>query len=78
MNVKSSRPDSVFRDKLKNVKAELKKWSNDRFGSSKEKIEEYRKEAMMWELEGENRSLNEEEMSIWMEARQLSVEKKKK
>ncbi|GJX92002.1 putative RNA-directed DNA polymerase [Tanacetum coccineum] len=58
--------------------AELKKWSKDRFGSSKEKIEEYRKEAMMWELEAENRSLNEEEMSIWMEARQLWVEKKKK
>ncbi|GJS75872.1 transposon TX1 [Tanacetum coccineum] len=64
MNVKSSRPDCVFRDKLKNVEAELKKWSKDRFGSSKEKIEEYRKEAMKWELEAENRSLNEEEMSI--------------
>ncbi|GJS75871.1 putative RNA-directed DNA polymerase [Tanacetum coccineum] len=77
MNVKSSRRDCVFRDKLKNVEAELKKWSKDRFGSSKEKIEEYRKEAMKWELEAENKSLNEEEMSIWMEARRLWVEKER-
>ncbi|GKC78490.1 hypothetical protein Tco_1129264 [Tanacetum coccineum] len=59
--VKSRRPYCRFRDKLKNVKEELRKWSKERFGALKEKIEVLKKEVMRWELETENRSLNEKE-----------------
>ncbi|GJY58899.1 hypothetical protein Tco_0458791 [Tanacetum coccineum] len=64
--VKIKRPDCRFRDKLKKVKEELRKWSKERFGAFKEKIEVLKKEAMRWELEAENRSLNEIERAEWM------------
>ncbi|GKB63319.1 hypothetical protein Tco_0919505 [Tanacetum coccineum] len=73
--VKSKRPDRRFRDKLKNVKEEFRKWSKERFGASKEKIEVLKKEAMRWELEAENRSLNEIERAQWLGARKLWMEK---
>ncbi|GKB98887.1 transposon TX1 [Tanacetum coccineum] len=59
MEIKSKRADCQFRDKLKNVKVALKMWSKERFGVVNEKIEVFKKEAMMWELEAENRALNE-------------------
>ncbi|GJY92501.1 RNA-directed DNA polymerase, eukaryota [Tanacetum coccineum] len=51
--VKSKRPYCHFRDKLKNIKVELKEWSRKRFVGLNEKINEYSKEAMRWELEAE-------------------------
>ncbi|GJU27347.1 RNA-directed DNA polymerase, eukaryota [Tanacetum coccineum] len=42
-----------------------------------EKIEEHKKETMRWELEAENRSLNESERAFWLGARSLWVEKDK-
>ncbi|PWA63317.1 Transposon TX1 [Artemisia annua] len=75
MEVTSIRPDCCFRDKLKNVKQVLKKWSKERFGTIKKKIEYYKREAMRWELEAEKRNLNEDERSAWMEARRLWMEK---
>lgn len=57
--VKSSRPDFRFQNKLKNVKEELNKWSKERFGSNMEKIESCKKEAVRWELEAEKRKLND-------------------
>ncbi|GJY76103.1 putative RNA-directed DNA polymerase [Tanacetum coccineum] len=74
-DVRGSRPDYRFRDKLKNVKADLKVWSKMRFGQTYEKIEEYRRTTMKWELEAENRNLNDQEVATWMEARKLWVEK---
>ncbi|GJS29223.1 hypothetical protein Tco_0489843 [Tanacetum coccineum] len=38
---------------------------------TKEKIDEYKNKAMRWELEAENRMLNENERSMWMKARKL-------
>ncbi|GJS56701.1 hypothetical protein Tco_0651485 [Tanacetum coccineum] len=73
--VKNRRPDCRFRDKLKNVKEELRKWSKERFGALKEKIEVLKKEVMRWELETENRSLNEKERVDWLGARKLWMEK---
>ncbi|GJV86771.1 retrovirus-related pol polyprotein from transposon TNT 1-94 [Tanacetum coccineum] len=46
--VRSSRPDCRFRDKLKNVKMEVKMWSRKRFGVFTENIVEHRKEAIRW------------------------------
>ena len=59
--MRGNRPDCRFRDKLKDVKEVLRKWSKERFGGPREKIEKYKREAMRWELESENRTLNESE-----------------
>ncbi|GKE63152.1 RNA-directed DNA polymerase, eukaryota [Tanacetum coccineum] len=45
-DVRSSRPDCVFRDRLKNIKASLKIWSTERFNGHKEKVDKLRNEAM--------------------------------
>ncbi|GKE11342.1 hypothetical protein Tco_1414893 [Tanacetum coccineum] len=73
--VKSTRPDCRFRDKLKNVKSDLRKWSKERFEGNKEKNEGYKSEAMRWELEAEKRVLNDAERAAWLEARKLLLEK---
>ncbi|GJX47850.1 transposon TX1 [Tanacetum coccineum] len=65
--VRSIRPDCIFRDRLKNVKASLRIWSRDRFGGHKEKVEKLRNEAMNWELEAEKRVLTDSERNSWME-----------
>ncbi|GJR76960.1 putative RNA-directed DNA polymerase [Tanacetum coccineum] len=75
LEVRSNRLDCRFRDKLKNVKMTLRKWSKERFGAPKERIEAYKKEAMRWELEAENRILDENERATWMEARKQWVTK---
>ena len=75
--VRSRRPDCRLRDKLKNIKNDLRKWSKKRFGALKEKIEGHKKEAMRWELEAENRLLSESETSRWLAERKLWVEKEK-
>nr|GEU86156.1 cysteine-rich receptor-like protein kinase [Tanacetum cinerariifolium] len=67
--VRSARPDCIFRDRLKNVKASLRVWSKERFGDHIEKIESLKNEAMKWELEAEKSVLTESEMSSWLEAR---------
>ncbi|GKD12215.1 RNA-directed DNA polymerase, eukaryota [Tanacetum coccineum] len=73
--VMGTRPDFIFRDRLKNVKTRLKLWSKERFGDHKAKIKLYKDEAMKWELEAENRTLNDDERGFWMEARKRWVEK---
>ncbi|GKF64583.1 hypothetical protein Tco_0188031, partial [Tanacetum coccineum] len=75
--VRSRWPDCRFRDKLKNVKDDLKKWSKEKFGLVKEKIEEHRKEAMRRKLEAKNKGLSEIVRLIWMEERMLWVEKER-
>ncbi|GKD94680.1 hypothetical protein Tco_1374517, partial [Tanacetum coccineum] len=54
-DVRSFRPDCMFRDRLKNVKVSLRAWSKERFGGTKEKIETLKNEAMRWELEAEKK-----------------------
>ncbi|GKB74992.1 transposon TX1 [Tanacetum coccineum] len=56
----------------------LKKWSKERFGGSREKIKMYKKEAMRWELEAENRTLAKNERLAWLEARKRWEEKENK
>ncbi|GKB69914.1 putative RNA-directed DNA polymerase [Tanacetum coccineum] len=76
-DVKSSTPDCRLRDKLKNVKSELKQWSKKRFGAIDTHINTYCREAMYWELEAESRNLDEVEMSNWMEASRLWLDKER-
>ncbi|GKA53023.1 RNA-directed DNA polymerase, eukaryota [Tanacetum coccineum] len=66
---KGTRPDCLFRDRLKNVKNSLKTWSKERFGDHKAKIDRYKVDAMKWELEAEKRTLNDAERGKWLEAR---------
>ncbi|GJW03797.1 RNA-directed DNA polymerase, eukaryota [Tanacetum coccineum] len=58
-DMRSFRPDCIFRDRLKNVKASVRVWSKERFGGHKERIETLKIEAMRWELEAEKRMLND-------------------
>nr|GEV72903.1 RNA-directed DNA polymerase, eukaryota, reverse transcriptase zinc-binding domain protein [Tanacetum cinerariifolium] len=74
MSVRDNRPDCVIRDKFKNVKEALKKWSRTRFGGLDKKIEDYGQEAMTWELKAEKRSLGDVERKAWMEARWKLIE----
>nr|GEW19517.1 cysteine-rich receptor-like protein kinase [Tanacetum cinerariifolium] len=76
-SVKGSRPDCIFRDKLKNVKVALKTWSKDRFGNMDDQIEKYRTQAMDWEIHDENRSLNDVALTSWMDARKGWIEKER-
>nr|GEU88558.1 transposon TX1 [Tanacetum cinerariifolium] len=68
-DVRSTRPDCIFRDRLKNVKKSLRDWSKDRFRGHKESIENLKKEAMRWELEAEKIILSDSERHIWLEIR---------
>ncbi|GJW03798.1 RNA-directed DNA polymerase, eukaryota [Tanacetum coccineum] len=52
-DVRSFRPDCIFRDRLKNVKASVRVWSKERFGGHKERIKTLKIKAMRWELEAE-------------------------
>lgn len=53
----TSNPDSRFRDKLKNVKEGLKRWSKEKFGKNDQDIETLKNEATKWELLAETRDL---------------------
>nr|GEX99994.1 transposon TX1 uncharacterized [Tanacetum cinerariifolium] len=57
-DVRSTRSNCIFRDRLKNVKKSLRDWSKDRFGGHKESIENLKKEAMRirWDVEGDENS----------------------
>ncbi|GJW78077.1 reverse transcriptase domain, reverse transcriptase zinc-binding domain protein [Tanacetum coccineum] len=76
-DVRSSRPDWVFRDRLKNVKVKLRGWSKERFGGHKEKMEKLKNEAMRWELEAETRALSDNERGSWLEARKQWEDKER-
>ncbi|GKC45799.1 hypothetical protein Tco_1063521, partial [Tanacetum coccineum] len=75
--VRSYRPDCIFRDKLKNVKASLRGWSKMRFGGHKEKVENLRNVAMKWEQEAEKRTLTDSERTSWLETRKQWEEKER-
>lgn len=64
-----------FMIKLKNVKVDLRKWGNNKFGKCEEEIKNHKKEANKWELEAENRCLNENERNLWKDAKRECVQK---
>ncbi|GKE28917.1 RNA-directed DNA polymerase, eukaryota [Tanacetum coccineum] len=70
--------DCRFRDKLKNVKAALKKWSKERFGLVNEKIERFKNEMMKKEVEAEKITFSESKQVAWMEARKSWMDKENK
>ncbi|XP_071688757.1 uncharacterized protein [Rutidosis leptorrhynchoides] len=69
MEVKSSNLDCIFRDKLKNVKAELRKWYSTSPGKLKAEIDELTELVNNWEIRAETDVLNETQLKDWMDSR---------
>ncbi|GJW49121.1 RNA-directed DNA polymerase, eukaryota [Tanacetum coccineum] len=73
--VSSRNPDSKFRDKLKNVKEGLRKWSRDKYQNNNSNSEDHKNEATKWEKMAEVGDLDEDEITRWKEARRRWIEK---
>ncbi|XP_071713583.1 uncharacterized protein [Rutidosis leptorrhynchoides] len=69
--VKSSNPDCTFRDKMKNVKTELRKWYSTSPGKLKAEIKELSEVVDDWEIRAESEDLSEEQLKEWMDSRDL-------
>ncbi|XP_071687297.1 uncharacterized protein [Rutidosis leptorrhynchoides] len=74
--VQGSRPDCIMRNKLKNVKLELKKCSSI-FNNLEEQIMNHSKAANRWEIKAESRLLSDIERDEWMNERKQWFEKEK-
>ncbi|XP_071738628.1 uncharacterized protein [Rutidosis leptorrhynchoides] len=73
--VGGSRKDSLFKNKLKNVKMDLKDWSKNKFHHIDGEIEQHMSIANGLEQQAEVRVLNEDELKLWREARKKWFEK---
>ena len=71
-------PDRVFRDKLKNVKMAIKKWSKERFGTIAEEIPCVKKECERLEALAESNTWNAVEKDSWIKARKRWLELEEK
>ncbi|XP_071712699.1 uncharacterized protein [Rutidosis leptorrhynchoides] len=67
--VRSRKKDCMFRDKLKNVKADLTDWSKKEFGNLDEEISTLKNVAQYWELKAESGTLSENDPKCWLESR---------
>ncbi|KAJ9564334.1 hypothetical protein OSB04_000300 [Centaurea solstitialis] len=78
LEVKSSRPDCIFRDKLKNVKRAIKEWRIGSEGDLELSLKKAKLEVKKWELLSETSSPREEDRLCWLEARKkwLNLEEK--
>ncbi|KAJ9558860.1 LOW QUALITY PROTEIN: hypothetical protein OSB04_013474 [Centaurea solstitialis] len=77
--IRSSDPDRILRDKLKQVKVKIKSWSIAHFGLLDEKIVEARNECTRLEEKAEFGGWNDCERERWLESRKgwLELEEKK-
>ncbi|XP_071739224.1 uncharacterized protein [Rutidosis leptorrhynchoides] len=75
--VKGRRLDCNFRDRLKNVKFALKRWSTNTFGGLDKELNDLKEEAMEWEMKAECQQLNDSEMKLWLDCRRRWIEKEK-
>ncbi|XP_071728237.1 uncharacterized protein [Rutidosis leptorrhynchoides] len=67
----------MFKDRLKNVKLALKEWSTKTFGNLNNEINCLKLKAEEREKRAETDALNDNERSMWMEARRGWLEKEK-
>ncbi|XP_071731071.1 uncharacterized protein [Rutidosis leptorrhynchoides] len=72
-----NRPNCIFRNKLKNVKMELKKLSNQ-LDNIDSQIRDHLSECNNWEHIAENKPLFESEKQQWVEAKMQHIIKEKK
>ncbi|XP_071694314.1 uncharacterized protein [Rutidosis leptorrhynchoides] len=75
--VRGSRKDCIFRDKLKNVKSNLRVWSIRNFGELDSEKNSLKKEAGEWEKKAEVNALTEDERVLWLGCRKKWIEKDK-
>ncbi|XP_071713729.1 uncharacterized protein [Rutidosis leptorrhynchoides] len=75
--VRGYKRDGIFRDKLKNVKVELKGWSKKQFGDIDEEIRVLKDNASNWESKAENGLLTENDRLCWLETRRKWIEKER-
>ncbi|XP_071714846.1 uncharacterized protein [Rutidosis leptorrhynchoides] len=68
-HVYGSRPDCVFRNKLKNVKEALRSWSKNNYGIIDKDIDKWKLIADEFESKAEQGLLSEVEHNDWMNAR---------
>ncbi|XP_071697824.1 uncharacterized protein [Rutidosis leptorrhynchoides] len=77
MEVKGWRHDVIFREKLKNVKMELKKWYSTSQCKLKGEIEELTKKVIDWELKAEVSNLSDIDLLAWNTDRDKLFQKEK-
>ncbi|XP_071700539.1 uncharacterized protein [Rutidosis leptorrhynchoides] len=77
IHVNSNRPDMIFREKLKKVKQELRKWFSTSHDKMKIEIEDLTKSVNDWERKAEECDLSEEQYQIWAKDRELLFQKEK-
>ncbi|KAJ9565840.1 hypothetical protein OSB04_001806 [Centaurea solstitialis] len=75
---KSTRPDCIFRDKLKRVKEALKAWKRDNWGALDKKVALARQEVRLWEDNKDVSLLKEADREKWVEARKKWLELEEK
>ncbi|XP_071694771.1 uncharacterized protein [Rutidosis leptorrhynchoides] len=76
-NVRGHKKDCIFRDRLKNVKSELRNWSKIEFGNLDAEINSLKDIAMSWELKAEKGTLTVSERLCWLESRKNWISKDK-
>lgn len=77
--VKSIRPDCIFRDKLKNVKGAFTVWAKQRFGKMEEALTQAKEETLKMEEEADLKGWKDVDRNRWINARSkwLDLEEKK-
>ncbi|KAJ9567283.1 hypothetical protein OSB04_003249 [Centaurea solstitialis] len=65
----SSRPDCIFRDKLKKLKDALKVWRKEGWGEIDKEVELARQEVREWEVKKDVSKLQDSDRENWVEAR---------
>ncbi|XP_071686824.1 uncharacterized protein [Rutidosis leptorrhynchoides] len=75
--VRSTRKDCVFRDKLKNVKCDLRTWSKSEFGIIDREIKGLKDEVDKWEVRAEQGGLNDVDRECWLNCRRKWIDKEK-
>ncbi|XP_071727355.1 uncharacterized protein [Rutidosis leptorrhynchoides] len=76
-DVRGYRKDCRFRDKLKNVKLELKEWSKSEFGGIDNEINAVKDEVSKWESKAESGSLSDNDRERWLDTRRKWIAKEK-
>ncbi|XP_071689204.1 uncharacterized protein [Rutidosis leptorrhynchoides] len=75
--IESTRGDCVFRDKLKNVKRDLRMWSKKEFGNLDAEINELKQEATRLELLAESGCISDSDRVVWLDTRKRWVDKER-
>ncbi|KAJ9558233.1 hypothetical protein OSB04_012847 [Centaurea solstitialis] len=74
----STRPDCIFRDKLKKVKLAIKEWRKSGWGEIDKKVRLAKEEVKSWEDKGDVSLLDVSDREKWVEARKKWLELEEK